>query len=122
MRRRTIKTRGDMDRYLEGQLERLGTDHIDCYLLHALNEHLAGFDVLITYNGKTYDQPLLETRYRMARSRPPPRGGWTSAITNTRYTIIDLNSAYRARRGDTFRIETDPFFPCGLQTCFFMVT
>jgi uncharacterized protein len=40
-------------------------------LLHALNEHLAGFDVLITYNGKTYDQPLLETRYRMARSRPP---------------------------------------------------
>lgn len=40
-------------------------------LLHALDEHLAGFDVLITYNGKTYDQPLLETRFRMARSRPP---------------------------------------------------
>ncbi|MCL5746474.1 MAG: ribonuclease H-like domain-containing protein [Acidobacteria bacterium] len=40
-------------------------------LLHALNEHLAGFDVLITYNGKTYDQPLLETRFRMARLRPP---------------------------------------------------
>jgi predicted aldo/keto reductase-like oxidoreductase len=33
-----IQSRGDMDRYLEGQLERLGTDHIDCYLLHALNE------------------------------------------------------------------------------------
>ena len=40
-------------------------------LLHALTEHLAQFDVLVTYNGKTYDQPLLETRYRMARSRPP---------------------------------------------------
>ncbi len=40
-------------------------------LLHALAEHLSRFDVLITYNGKTYDQPLLETRYRMARSRPP---------------------------------------------------
>ncbi len=40
-------------------------------LLHALSEHLAQFDVLITYNGKAYDQPLLETRYRMARSRPP---------------------------------------------------
>jgi hypothetical protein len=40
-------------------------------LLHALTEHLAQFDVLITYNGKTYDQPLLETRFRMARSRPP---------------------------------------------------
>ena len=40
-------------------------------LLYRLAEHLAGFDVLITYNGKTYDQPLLETRYRMARARPP---------------------------------------------------
>jgi len=40
-------------------------------LLDALNAHLANFDVLITYNGKTYDQPLLETRFRMARMRPP---------------------------------------------------
>lgn len=40
-------------------------------LLHRLTEHLAEFDTLITYNGRTYDQPLLETRYRMARSRPP---------------------------------------------------
>ncbi len=40
-------------------------------LLWRLSEHLAQFDVLITYNGKTYDQPLLETRYRMARARHP---------------------------------------------------
>lgn len=40
-------------------------------LLEGLARHLANFDVLITYNGKTYDQPLLETRYRMARQRPP---------------------------------------------------
>jgi uncharacterized protein YprB with RNaseH-like and TPR domain len=40
-------------------------------LLQALSDYLKGFDVLITYNGKTYDQPLLETRYRMARTRPP---------------------------------------------------
>jgi uncharacterized protein YprB with RNaseH-like and TPR domain len=40
-------------------------------LLARLTEYLAQFDVLITYNGKTYDQPLLETRFRMARSRPP---------------------------------------------------
>jgi uncharacterized protein len=40
-------------------------------LLAGLNDHLSAFDVLITYNGKSYDQPLLETRYRMARSRPP---------------------------------------------------
>jgi hypothetical protein len=39
--------------------------------LAALQDHLKEFDVLITYNGKTYDQPLLETRYRMCRAKPP---------------------------------------------------
>jgi len=40
-------------------------------LLAALAEHLAPFKVLITYNGRTFDQPLLETRYRLNRTRPP---------------------------------------------------
>lgn len=40
-------------------------------LLHALSAHLARFKILITYNGRTYDQPLLETRYRLSRFRPP---------------------------------------------------
>lgn len=40
-------------------------------LLEALARYLDQFDVLITYNGKAYDQPLLETRYRMARARVP---------------------------------------------------
>ncbi|MGD0497197.1 MAG: ribonuclease H-like domain-containing protein [Bryobacteraceae bacterium] len=39
--------------------------------LHRLAEYLAGFDVLITYNGKAFDQPLLETRFTMARARHP---------------------------------------------------
>lgn len=39
--------------------------------LDALARHLASFRVLITYNGKTFDQPLLETRYRLNRARPP---------------------------------------------------
>ena len=39
--------------------------------LSALEEHLKNFEVLITYNGRTYDQPLLETRFRMVRQRPP---------------------------------------------------
>ena len=39
--------------------------------LTALASYLERFDVLITYNGKTFDQPLLETRYRMVRARPP---------------------------------------------------
>jgi uncharacterized protein YprB with RNaseH-like and TPR domain len=40
-------------------------------LLHGLADYLAQFDTLITYNGKTYDLPLLETRYRMSRMKPP---------------------------------------------------
>ena len=40
-------------------------------LLTALSEHLNAFDVLITYNGRSYDQPLLETRYRMTRGKHP---------------------------------------------------
>lgn len=40
-------------------------------LLAALTTHLNEFDTLVTYNGKTYDQPLLETRYRMNRDKPP---------------------------------------------------
>lgn len=39
--------------------------------LSALTEHLRQFDVLVTYNGRAYDQPLLETRYRMSRMPPP---------------------------------------------------
>jgi uncharacterized protein len=39
--------------------------------LHALNELLGGFDVLITYNGRSFDQPLLETRFTMNRARTP---------------------------------------------------
>ncbi len=40
-------------------------------MLHSLAEHLARFNVLITYNGKSFDQPVLETRYTMCRSSRP---------------------------------------------------
>jgi hypothetical protein len=39
--------------------------------LASLTAYLERFDVLITYNGKAFDQPLLETRYRLVRARPP---------------------------------------------------
>ncbi len=63
-------------------------------LLTALTEHLARFDVLITYNGKAYDQPLIETRYRMARMKPPFE----------RLTHLDL--LYGARRLWKLRLES----------------
>jgi uncharacterized protein len=44
-------------------------------LLFALRERIAEHPVVVTFNGKTFDWPLLETRYRMSRkiSVPTPR-------------------------------------------------
>lgn len=44
-------------------------------LLFALRERIAEHPVLVTFNGKSFDWPLLETRYRMTRkiSLPTPR-------------------------------------------------
>ena len=40
-------------------------------LLHALAEHLKHFRILITYNGMSFDRPLLETRFRLTRTPQP---------------------------------------------------
>jgi uncharacterized protein len=40
-------------------------------LLGALADDLRGFRHLVTYNGRTFDIPLLETRYRLCRTRFP---------------------------------------------------
>ena len=42
-------------------------------VLVALAERIAERRVLITFNGKSFDWPLLETRYRMTRSIRPPK-------------------------------------------------
>jgi tetratricopeptide (TPR) repeat protein len=44
-------------------------------LLFALRERIAEHPVVVTFNGKSFDWPLLETRYRMSRkiSAPTPR-------------------------------------------------
>jgi uncharacterized protein YprB with RNaseH-like and TPR domain len=41
-------------------------------LLLALAERMAARRVLVTFNGKSFDWPLLETRYRMTRTIKPP--------------------------------------------------
>jgi uncharacterized protein len=62
--------------------------------LHALSQYLARFDVLVTYNGKSFDQPLLETRYTMQRARHPFAG----------MTHLDL--LHGARRLFKLRLES----------------
>lgn len=39
--------------------------------LESFARWLDQFDVLITYNGRAFDVPLLETRYRLSRMKPP---------------------------------------------------
>ena len=63
-------------------------------VLDALTRHLEAFRVLITYNGRSYDQPLLETRYRLNRARPP----------FARFEHLDL--LYGARRLWKLRYES----------------
>ncbi len=40
-------------------------------LLDSVANHLKNFEVLITYNGVAFDQPLLESRYRLNRLKSP---------------------------------------------------
>jgi uncharacterized protein YprB with RNaseH-like and TPR domain len=81
-------------------------------LLAALARHLEEFDVLVTYNGKTYDQPLLETRYRMNRLPPPferlphidllhgSRRIWKLRLENCRLSHIERQVLGVEREGD----------------------
>lgn len=62
--------------------------------LEAVAGHLRQFRVMVTYNGKAFDQPLLETRYRMARARAPFGG------------LAHLDLLFGARRLWKLRLES----------------
>ncbi|HEX6739383.1 MAG TPA: ribonuclease H-like domain-containing protein, partial [Vicinamibacteria bacterium] len=47
--------------------------HEEPALLHGLAEDLARFTHVVTFNGKQFDLPLLETRFHLARERYPLR-------------------------------------------------
>jgi uncharacterized protein len=71
-------------------------------LLTALAERIAERPVLVTFNGKSFDWPLLETRYRMTRSirvpklrahldfLHPARNLWRLRIGSTRLAELEL--------------------------------
>ena len=48
--------------------------HEEPALLRALAEDLARFRCVVTFNGKLFDLPLLETRYRLCREQHPLAG------------------------------------------------
>ena len=49
--------------------------HEEGALLHALAEELERFDRLVTFNGKMFDVPLLDARFRLNREPLPARRG-----------------------------------------------
>jgi uncharacterized protein YprB with RNaseH-like and TPR domain len=81
-------------------------------VLAAVASHLKKFDVLITYNGKSYDQPLLEARYRLAAHKLPfgrlghldllhgARRLWNLRLENCRLVQLEEQILGVCREGD----------------------
>jgi len=63
-------------------------------ILRDLAETLDSFDGLVTYNGKTFDVPLLETRYALARLKSPFE------------RLLHLDALHPARRLWRLRLES----------------
>ena len=88
-------------------------DHAEEHsLLQALAERLSERRVLVTFNGKSFDWPLLETRYRMTRTIPPPepsahldflhpaRNLWRIKLGSVRLTELERRILGWKREGD----------------------
>lgn len=81
-------------------------------VLAALAEVLAGYKGLVTFNGKTFDVPLLETRFRLARQRSPfgrmihldllhpARQLWKLRLESCRLTHLEAEILGIGRTGD----------------------
>lgn len=81
-------------------------------MLAALAEHLARYDAVVTYNGKAFDVPLLETRYLLKRQRSPfarmghldllhcARRLWRERMPNCRLGTLESRILGFERNGD----------------------
>ena len=81
-------------------------------MLQAVAECLATHDVLVTYNGSSFDVPLLETRYRLKRQPNPfrrlghvdllhaARRVWSERMRNCKLGTLESEILGFQRRGD----------------------
>lgn len=81
-------------------------------LLDAFTKWLEPFEVLVTYNGRAFDIPLLETRYRLARMKPPfarlrhidllfsARRLWRLSLERCRLQDLEVHILGFTREGD----------------------
>lgn len=80
--------------------------------LSALAQELESADLLVTYNGKAYDEPLLASRYILSRVRPPfgqiphldllhsARRLWKLRFESCRLVELEAQILGHARQGD----------------------
>jgi hypothetical protein len=67
-------------------------------LLAALDERLAGAELTVTFNGRTFDLPLLRTRFRQNRRFMPPLGDGATRLAEDRPHLDLLHPARRLWR------------------------
>jgi uncharacterized protein len=108
-------------------------------MLGALSEALEPYKALVTFNGKTFDVPLLETRYALARMKSPldrllhldllhpARGLWKLRLESCKLTHLEANLLGIRREGDVDSSEIPAIYfnylrtgnACGLQPVFY---
>ncbi len=93
--------------------------HEEAALLHGLGEDLKRFTHLVTFNGRAFDVPLLETRYRLDRGRfplvgaphldllPPARRLWKARLDSCSLQSLEL-ALLGLRRHDDIPGEAIP--------------
>jgi len=86
--------------------------HEEAALLRGLAEDLRGFRHLVTFNGRIFDIPLLEARYRLNRDRfplgealhldllPPARRLWKERLESCRLQTLENALLGVVREGD----------------------
>jgi uncharacterized protein YprB with RNaseH-like and TPR domain len=86
--------------------------HEEGALLHALEEDLGGSSSIVTYNGRAFDVPLLDTRFRLNRSRfalgevphldllHPARRLWKERLESCRLQSLEVALMGLRRTGD----------------------
>jgi uncharacterized protein YprB with RNaseH-like and TPR domain len=86
--------------------------HEEGALLHALAAELEHFDRLVTFNGKMFDVPLLDARFRLNRARFPLAGAphldllhparrlWKARLESCRLQSLEAELLCLRRHGD----------------------
>ena len=86
--------------------------HEEAALLQGLADDISPFTNVVTYNGKAFDVPLLESRFRLARSRfpladaphldllHPARRLWKARLESCRLQALEVALLGLSRNGD----------------------